>query len=278
VTARRPLKLQGKTILVTGSTDGLGRLVARRLADAGAHVLLHGRNRERGQALLKEIGGSAAGHAFYEADLASLAEVRKLAASVLKDHDRIDMLVNNAGIGTASPDGQRQLSADGHELRLAVNYLSGFLLTHLLLPTLKKSAPARIVNVASIGQQALDFDDVMLERGYDGPRAYRQSKLAQIMFTIDLARELKGKGVTANCLHPATFMDTTMVRQSGTKPISTIAEGADAVLNLVTADAVSDMSGLFFNGLKEQRANEQAYDDAARAQLRALSLKLTGLA
>jgi NAD(P)-dependent dehydrogenase (short-subunit alcohol dehydrogenase family) len=252
--------------------------VARRLAKAGAHVLLHGRHRERGQALLSEIGGEAAGHAFYQADLASLAEVRRLAREVLRDHDKIHVLVNNAGLGSGPERTKRSVSADGYELRFAVNYLAGFLLTYLLLPAILKAAPARIVNVSSLGQSPLDFDDVMLERAYDGGKAYTQSKLAQIMFTIDLARELKGKGVTANSLHPATFMDTTMVRQSGTKPISTVDQGAEAVLNLVVADAVSDMSGLFFNGLHEQRANPQAYDDAARAKLRALSLKLTGLA
>lgn len=272
------MNLSAATVLITGSTDGLGRLVARRLANAGAHVLLHGRNRERGEALLKQIGGAAAGHAFFQADLASLAQVRALAREVLRGHDRIQVLVNNAGLGSGPERNKRSLSADGFELRFAVNYLAGFLLTYLLLPTIKNSAPARIVNVSSLGQSPLDFDDVMLERAYDGGKAYTQSKLAQIMFTIDLARELKGSGVTVNALHPATFMDTTMVRQSGTKPASSVEEGAEAVLNLVSSKAVSDMSGLFFNGLHEQRAHAQAYDDAARAKLRALSLKLTGLA
>jgi NAD(P)-dependent dehydrogenase (short-subunit alcohol dehydrogenase family) len=271
------MQLKGKTVLVTGSTDGLGRLVAKRLAAGGARVLLHGRNAQRGKEVLSEIGGAKAGHAFYQADLSSLAEVRKLAASVLKDHSRIDVLVNNAGIGTTSPEGQRQASADGHELRFAVNYLAGFLLTHLLLPTIRKSAPARIVNVASLGQQPIEFDDVMLERGYDGPRAYRQSKLAQIMFTLDLAAELEGSGVTVNCLHPATFMDTTMVRQSGTKPVSKVEDGADAVMNLIVSDGLEGRSGLYFNHLQESRANDQAYDAEARKKLRALSLRLTGL-
>ena len=170
----------GKTVLVTGSTDGLGREVATRLAKFGARVLVHGRDRARGEEVLKAIGGAKAGHAFYQADLSSLAEVRKLAQAVLKDHSRIDLLVNNAGIGVTSPGGLRETGADGFELRFAVNYLSGFLLTNLLLPTIKKSAPARIVNVSSLGQQAIEFDDVMLERDYSGTRAYRQSKLAQI--------------------------------------------------------------------------------------------------
>src|SRR6185437_263757 len=127
-------------------------------------------------------------------------------------------------------DGARRTSADGHELRFAVNYLAGFLLTQLLMPLLRQSAPARIVNVASAGQQALDFSDVMLARGYSGSRAYCQSKLAQILFTIDLAHELEGSGVTVNALHPATYMNTTMVRQAGVTPISSVEEGAQAIL------------------------------------------------
>src|ERR1700739_503941 len=120
---------------------------------------------------------------------------------------------------------QRQLSADGHELRFAVNYLSGFLLAYLLLPLIKAAAPSRIVNVASIGQHPIDFDDVMISKNYSGTRAYAQSKLSQIMFTIDLANELKGTGVTVNSLHPATYMNTTMVRAGGITPLSTGGEG-----------------------------------------------------
>ena len=130
---------------------------------------------------------------------------------------------------------RREVSRDGHELRFAVNYLSGFLLTHLLLPTLRRSAPARIVNVSSAGQHPIDFEDVMLTRGYEGTRAYRQSKLAQVMFTIDLAEQLKDSGVTVNCLHPATFMNTNMVIESGYAPTSSVEEGADAILQLATS-------------------------------------------
>ena len=158
-----------------------------------------------------------------------------------------------------------------------MNYLSGFLLAHLLLPLLKASAPSRIVNVASLGQQPLDFDDVMLTRGYSGTRAYAQSKLAQIMFTIDLAAELAGSGVTVNSLHPATYMDTTMVRAGGITPVSTVAQGGDAILHLAAGDDVAGKSGLFFNGLQQARAHSQAYDADARKRLRELSLELTGL-
>ena len=189
---------------------------------------------------------------------------------------RLDLLVNNAGIGSGGAQGVRQTSADGHELRFAVNYLAGFLLTDLLLPLIKQSAPARIVNVSSLGQQAIDFADVMLTRGYSGSRAYCQSKLAQIMFTIDLAYELEGSGVTVNALHPATYTDTTMVRQSGVTPISSVEEGAEAILKLATSLGLDGRSGLFFNGLREDRADTQAYDAEARQRLKAASVKLVG--
>jgi NAD(P)-dependent dehydrogenase (short-subunit alcohol dehydrogenase family) len=271
------MDVSGKTVLITGSTDGLGRVVALRLAKAGAKVLLHGRDRERGEALRKDIESTNGRAVFYQADLASLAEVRRLADAVRRDNDRLDVLVNNAGLGGGPERNKRAVSADGHELRFAVNYLAGFLLTHLLLPLLVKSAPARIVNVSSIGQSPVDFDDVMLERAYDGGRAYTQSKLAQILFTIDLAGELEGKGVTVNSLHPATFMATTMVRLMGVAPISTVDQGADAVMNLIASDRLEGRSGLFFSGLQEARAHEQAYEGEARRKLRELSMRLTGL-
>jgi NAD(P)-dependent dehydrogenase (short-subunit alcohol dehydrogenase family) len=136
------------------------------------------------------------------------------------------------------------------------------------------SRPARIVNVSSLGQYPIDFDDVMLTRNYTGSRAYAQSKLAQIMFTFDLARELDPTMITANCLHPATYMATTMVRQSGVTPVSTVEEGAEAILNLALSPALDGRSGEFYNGLRPARANAQAYDDDARERLRALSLQL----
>jgi NAD(P)-dependent dehydrogenase (short-subunit alcohol dehydrogenase family) len=271
-------ELSGKTALVTGSTDGVGRVVAKRLAALGARVLVHGRDRERGEGLITELG--AEGHQdadFIEADLASLAQVRRLAEAVGAAETRLDILVNNAGIGSGGSAGTRAESLDGHELRFAVNYLSGFLLTRLLLPKILASTPARIVNVASLGQAPLDFDDVMITRGYSGTRAYSQSKLAQIMLTIDLAAELEGKGVTVNALHPATYMNTTMVRQAGTTPISTVEEGADAIMNLIVSPKLEGRGGLFFDRLRESRANAQAYDAAARAKLKTLSLRLVEL-
>ena len=270
-------KPNGKTALITGSTDGVGRVVAKRLAASGWRVLVHGRDRGRGEAIaaaIKDAGGDAQ---FLAADLSALAEVRRLAGAVQQATQRLDLLINNAGIGSGGPQGARQTSADGYELRFAVNYLAGFVLTHLLLPLIGNNAPARIVNVSSLGQQPIDFADVMLTHGYNGSRAYRQSKLAQIMFTIDLAQELAGSGVTVNALHPATYMNTTMVHQSGLTPVSSVEQGADAILNLATSAALVGRSGLFFNGQREARADAQAYDAAARQRLKALSLELTGL-
>jgi NAD(P)-dependent dehydrogenase (short-subunit alcohol dehydrogenase family) len=265
----------GKIALVTGSTDGVGRVVAQRLGEAGARVLVHGRDRDRGERVVADIRGAGGAAEFLAADLASLADVRRLAETVRQRTERLDILINNAGVGTGGAAGSRQISADGHELRFAVNYLAGFLLTRLLLPMIRDSAPARIVNVASAGQQALDFADVMLTRGYSGTRAYCQSKLAQIMFTIDLAEELAGTGVTVNALHPATYMDTAMVRRAGVTPLSSVAEGADAILNLATSSAPEGRSGRYFNGQREARAAAQAYDVDARQRLKAISVELT---
>jgi NAD(P)-dependent dehydrogenase (short-subunit alcohol dehydrogenase family) len=266
---------EGRVVLVTGSTDGLGREVARRLAASGAHVIVHGRNRERGTALVREIEGEGKGSSrFYAADLSSLAEVRTLAESILRDYDRLDVLVNNAGIWLERSDG-RLLSADGHEMHFAVNYLSGFLLTRLLLPRLVASAPSRIVNVSSVAQRPIDFEDVMLERDYSDGRGYAQSKLAQVMFTFDLARELEGTSVIVGAVHPASMMNTSMVLERGAQPRTTVEQGADAVMQVIATAGLE--SGQYFNGTRPARANAQAYDEAARERLRALSLALTGL-
>ena len=272
------MDMRGRTVLITGSTDGVGRYVASELARHGAHVLIHGRDASRAKDLIDDIkvsGGVAP--VFYQADLSSLAGARQLAEAVKADHKRLDVFVSNAGIGSQNGGPDRQQSADGHELRFAVNYLSGFLLAHLLLPLLEAAAPSRIVNVASIGQHPIDFDDVMITKNYSGSRAYAQSKLSQVMFTIDLANELKGTGITVNSLHPATYMNTTMVRAGGIKPMSTVEQGGAAILHLIEGDDVADRSGLFFNSMNETRANAQAYDAAARKKLREISLKLVGL-
>jgi NAD(P)-dependent dehydrogenase (short-subunit alcohol dehydrogenase family) len=266
-----------RTILITGSTDGLGLACAMELAAAGATVILHGRDQERLDAARDAVAARSgtAGPATYLADLSSLEEVRRLAAQVLSENDRLDVLVNNAGV--ALPGTERHLSKDGHELTFAVNYLSHFLVTMLLLPLLENSAPARIVNVASVGQRAIDFDDVMLERGYEPIRAYCQSKLAQIMFTLELAERVTS-GITVNALHPATLMDTKMVRDTFGTVMTSVEEGRDATMRLVSSRELDGVTGRYFNGKQESTADPQAYDEDARRRLWKLSEDLCGIA
>jgi NAD(P)-dependent dehydrogenase (short-subunit alcohol dehydrogenase family) len=166
------MDLKDKTVLVTGSTDGVGRLVTRLLARQGAHILIHGRDRYRGKQVVDQIQAVRTGSAiFLRADFSSLAEVRRLAKVVAQTGNRLDVLINNAGIGSGGARGKRETSQDGHELRFALNYLAGFLLTRLFLPLMLASKPARIVNVSSLGQHPIDFDDVMLTRAYTGGAA-----------------------------------------------------------------------------------------------------------
>jgi NAD(P)-dependent dehydrogenase (short-subunit alcohol dehydrogenase family) len=268
----------GKVMLITGATDGLGRQVAEDLAALGAAVLLHGRNPAKGEAALAQIRektGNRQLH-YYNADFSSLAEVRRMAEQVTAEQPRLDVLVNNAGIGAGPHGGQhREVSRDGIELRLAVNYLAPYLLTRLLLPLLRRTAEqygeVRIVNVASAAQQAIEFDDPLLERGYSGMRAYAQSKLAQILFTFDLARELEGSRVVTTALHPASLMDTNMAREWFGRPRTTVAEGARALERLIQSSDLNGVTGQYFEGERRGTPDPQAYDMEARRHLRELS-------
>jgi NAD(P)-dependent dehydrogenase (short-subunit alcohol dehydrogenase family) len=273
-----------RTIVITGATDGLGKGLANELARSGARLIVHGRNEEKGQALLEELRQHQTGRAgarpsingkleWRRADLSSLDEVRDLADSLL-DEDRIDVLVNNAGIGRA---GGREESADGYELTFAVNYLAPFLLTRRLLPLIERSAPSRIVNVTSAGQAPIDFDDVMLERSYSGVQAYCQSKLALVMLTFDLAEELEGSGVTANCLHPGTYLPTNMVHAAGIEPVTPLEDGVAATIRLISSPEVDGVNGHYFDGTSESAPLPQAEDPEARRRLRELSADLTGI-
>jgi NAD(P)-dependent dehydrogenase (short-subunit alcohol dehydrogenase family) len=269
------------TVLVTGATDGLGGAISVELARAGATVLVHGRSPERAEAAAADIRAASDSELrrTCAGDLASLAQVRSLAETVLSTEPRLDVLVNNAGIGTAGPgDGERIESADGYELRFAVNYLAPFVLTRLLEPLLVRSAPARIVNVASAGQAPIDFDDVMIEDGYDGGRAYGQSKLAMVAWTFDLAEQLAGQGVTATVLHPGTYMPTKMVLDAGLEPYDSLETGVRATLRLIADPALEGVTGRYFDRIDESRARPQAYDPDARRKLRELSEQLAGLA
>jgi NAD(P)-dependent dehydrogenase (short-subunit alcohol dehydrogenase family) len=267
-----------QTILITGSTDGLGKQTALALARQGATVLLHGRDQQRLETTRQEIL-EATGNTLVETyltDFSSLAEVRRLADTVQTRHPRLDMLINNAGIGGGEHKG-RELSRDGYELRFAVNYLAPFLLTHLLLPCLRHTPPSRIINVGSVGQVPIDFSDVMLERHYSALDAYRQSKLALVLFTFDLAEELKGEQITVNCLHPASLMNTKMVYESFGYTLSTVEDGVNALMHLAISPALDNVTGQYFDQQRVARANAQAYDPAVRCQLRLLSEQLTGL-
>jgi len=260
--------------LVTGATAGLGRAVALALATSGMHILVHGRDAKRAAAVVDSITSSGGTAQAVLADLASLDEVRVLADRVTADHGSIALLVNNAGIGAGRPPyRRRQLSADGHELRFAVNYLAPALLARRLIPALRNAAPARIVNVGSVGQAPVDFADLRMDAGYTGTQAYYRSKFALAAFTFDLAEELDGSGITVNCLHPASLMNTHMVRESLIPPMSTVSAGVKAVLNLATGPDGTG-TGRYFDGVTQARAHEGTYDPATRSRLRTITAEL----
>jgi NAD(P)-dependent dehydrogenase (short-subunit alcohol dehydrogenase family) len=267
--------LNQETIFITGATDGIGRLTALQLARQNVHLLIHGRNADKLAKVVDEIKRTTGNQNIegFIADLSSLNEVQKLANDVLEKHDKLDVLINNAGAGTAD----KRYGKDGTELRFTVNYLAPFLLTHLLLPAVKNAAPSRIVNISSAGQAPIHFDDIMLEKNFDGVTAYCQSKLALIMFTIDLAEQLKKEKITVNSLHPGTYLDTNMVRKSGIRPWGKPETGADAEVFLATSPQLENVTGKYFNVKKEARTHSQAYDTGARKKLWELSMEWTGL-
>jgi NAD(P)-dependent dehydrogenase (short-subunit alcohol dehydrogenase family) len=267
--------------LVTGATDGLGRGVAERLAGMGAAVHIHGRSAEKLAAARAEIVAATGNENVHthRADFASLAEVRGLAEEIAA-LPALNLLINNAGIGSGLPDSpQREESADGLELRFAVNYLASFVLTTRLLPLLERSAPSRVVMVASLGQASLDFDDPQLERSlYEGRRAYAQSKLAQISFANELAYRLPTDSeVTVNSLHPATFMPTKIVLDERGTSVDALSRGVDSTVHLATDPSLDTITGRFFDRETEARAEDQAYDPEARRRLWELSEALISL-
>ncbi|MCX5104755.1 SDR family NAD(P)-dependent oxidoreductase [Streptomyces sp. NBC_00439] len=272
----RPDSAFDRTVLITGATQGMGRHLALDLARRGTTLLLHGRDPARLDDAAAEVraAGSGAAVRTYLADLADLDQVRAMAAEVREREPRLDVLVNNAVAGGGAAPLRREVSRQGHELRFAVNYLAPFLLTRELLPLLTASAPARVVDVASIGQAPVDFDDVMMERGYEGLEAYCRSKLALIMSAFDLADRIADGGVTVNALHPAHLMDTRGVREYGLTPAVPVEEGVRPTVRLITDPALADVTGRYFDRFTDTPAHEQAYDPQARVRLAALTREL----
>ena len=266
----KPVKEQ--TILITGATDGIGKLTALKLAEQNARLILHGRNPEKLDKVINEISSDSGNNNINSivADFSSLEEVKQMAEKVLNDYLKLDVLINNAGAGFSDP----RYSKDGYELRLQVNYLAPFLLTQKLLPLLKNASPSRIVNVSSAGQYKVNFDDIMLEKSFNTATAYSQSKLALIMYTFELAEKLKDENVAVNALHPGTYLDTNMVRNSGITPWGEPETGADAVSYLAVSGSLDGITGKYFNVKKESRPDGQAYDEKARERLWDMTLKL----
>jgi NAD(P)-dependent dehydrogenase (short-subunit alcohol dehydrogenase family) len=269
------------TLAITGATDGLGRALALRLAaDGDIRLVLHGRDPGKLERVAEEIRAAGAPDPVtVAADLADLAQVARLAEEITAGVDTLDVLVNNAGIGSGEPDGrERRTSRDGLELRFAVNYLATFVLTENLLPLLTASATggraARVVHVSSLGQHPLALDDLQLEHGYSGSRAYAQSKLAQIMHCFDLARRFAPDELTATSLHPGTYMPTKIVLNEIGRSVDTLDSGVEATRRLAVDPALEGTTGEFFDRLRPARANAQAYDDDVRDALRARSLEL----
>lgn len=264
-----------KIVLITGSTDGIGKLTALKLAGQNMSVLIHGRDIEKTQNVVREVISKSGNQNIkgYTADFSSLEEVRQLADQILIEYPELNILINNAGAGYTDP----RYSKEGYELRFTVNYLAPFLLTNLLLPALRKGAPARIINVSSVGQHSINFEDIMMEKNFNAVTAYSQSKLALIMFTFDLAEELKTENITVNSLHPGTYLNTNMVRRAGIKPWGTPESGADAVAFLAMSESLNRTTGKYFNVLTESKALAQSYDKETRKKLRELSIRLTKL-
>lgn len=267
-----------QTTLITGATQGLGRGIALDLATRGGTLLLHGRDRTRLDAVANEVRTAAPDTTVrtYLADLGDLNQVHAMAARIRAAEPRLDALVNNAVAGGGAEPLRRELSRQGHELRFAVNHLAPYALIRDLLPLLIASAPARVVNVASIGQEAIDFDNIMLEHDYEGLRAYCRSKLAMITATFELAAELDGTGVTVNTLHPAHLMDTEGVRAYGLTPAVGVEEGVRPTVRLLLDPDLESTTGRYFDRFTDTRAHDQAYDPRARERLMHLTHALIG--
>ncbi len=265
-----------RTILLTGATSGLGRAVAGRLAEEQGRLILHGRDPGRLGQLADELADAQADIDVVQADLSDLNQVKQLAEKVAELTDHLDVLVHNAGVGKGADD-TRQLSADGYELRLAVNHLAPFVLTQRLLPLLETAAPSRIVNVASGAQEPIDFSDPHLQHGYSGDRAYAQSKFAMVTFGFALAKTLLAEVVTVNSLHPATLMPTRMVKEGYGHTVDDLETGVDAVLNLISNPSLDGTTGQYFSIQQPAAAHRDTYEVETQRRLWQLSEELTDI-
>lgn len=260
-----------KTAFITGATSGLGRTLARHLAIAGFDLVAHGRDERRLRTVASELAPLGVDVRTVHADMTEPDQVAAMARQVRELDVSLDVLVNNAAVGGGSDPTRREVNSGGHELRMVGNYLGPYQLNRALIPVLRRSPQGRIINVASIGQVPVDLDDIGFTQAYDGVEAYCRSKLALIMDTIDLATEVEASGVTVNAIHPAHLMATTMVRDSGFVPATTVEDGALPVLRLALDSAVASTTGRYFDRFDVAEAHPQAYDADVRAGLRSLA-------
>ncbi len=278
--------MKGKTCIITGANSGLGKVTAIELARQQASVVMVCRDRNRGRTALKDVRKLSGSNTvdLLIADMSSQKSIRTLAKKIHSEYGRLDVLVNNAG----TIFGSRQLSDDGIEMTIALNHLGYYLLTLLLLDLLKKSAPARIVNVASGAHYnaSMNFNDLQFENSYSGWQAYCQSKLANVLFTYELARRLEGTGITVNCLHPGVVR--TGFGRSGTFPFRLFfslikpflisdRKGADTQIYLACSPEVASVTGKYYDNRKEKQSSEESYNEAIAKKLWDVSLELTGI-
>jgi NAD(P)-dependent dehydrogenase (short-subunit alcohol dehydrogenase family) len=265
------VSLEGTSVFITGATGGIGYLAAQALARSGARLYVHGRDPAKVERTSRELSATGRPVRGFVADLASLKQVAALARELAEQAPELDVVINNAGVGFGKDRALRELSQDGFELRFAVNFLAPFLLTEQLLQV---GLPRRaLLNVASIGQEALDFADLMTERDYTSTRSYRRSKLALIAWSFELARRHPALSVQA--LHPGTLLDTGMVRESGIEPHGPAQVGSDAILAVLRHALGAGPSGLYFDVQAQAAAKPEAYDLAVQAELRRQSEALT---
>ena len=278
--------MANRTVLITGSTAGIGKATAVGLATMGARVLIIGRDRGRTEDTASEILAIGGGPVeLFVADMSSQAEVRRLAGEVLQRHARIDVLINNVG----GYWNTRHVTPDGLEHTFALNHLAPFLLTNLLLESLKQSAAGRVVTVSSNAQAMgrIDFDDLQGERSYSGARAYNQSKLANVLFTYELARRLQTTSVTANAVHPGLVSTAFGAGDPGRaqrlfvpvlRPfMKSPAQGAATSIHLASAPDLDQMTGRYFAKSKPTRSSKRSYDTLVAARLWDVSADLVGL-